>query len=75
MSDLERGDVEHIVALAVGGEEGGVHEKHVEDVVITLDHAELEGSVAIGVRNVHISTDLDHKQIFTHFAFFTMIFY
>ena len=46
------------MALAVGGQEGGVHEEHVEDVVITLDHAELEGSVAIGVRNVHISPDL-----------------
>ena len=41
--------------LMVGGQEGGVHEEHVEDVVITLDHA---GSVAIGVRNVHISPDL-----------------
>ena len=63
------------MALVVGGQEGGVHEEHVEDVVITLDHAELEGSVAIGVRNVHISPDLDHKQIFIHFAVFTKIFY
>ena len=61
--------------LMVGGQEGGVHEEHVEDVVITLDHTELEGSVAIGVRNVHISPDLDHKQIFIHFAVFTKIFY
>ena len=61
------------MALAVGGQEGGVHEEHVEDVVITLDHAELEGSVAIGVRNVHISPDLHHKQIYICFSFVTML--
>ena len=61
------------MALAVGGQEGGVHEKHVEDVVITLDHAELEGSVAIGVRNVHISPDLDNKQIFMYLTVSTTL--
>ena len=50
--------MENVVPLAVGCQEGGVHEEHVEDVVITLDHGELERSVAIGVRNVHISPDL-----------------
>ena len=61
--------------LMVGGQEGGVHEEHVEDVVITLDHAELEGSVAIGVRNVHISPDLDHKQFYMYYSFVTMLRY
>ena len=46
------------MSLAVGGQEGGVHQEHVEDVVITLDHGELERSVTIDVRNVHIHPDL-----------------
>ena len=47
------------MSLAVGGQEGGVHQEHVQDVVITLDHGELERSVTIDVRNVHIGPDLD----------------
>ena len=35
------------MALAVGGQQGGVDEQHVQDVVITLDDGQLEGSVAI----------------------------
>ena len=46
------------MALAVGGQEGGVDEEHVQDVVVTLNDGELEGSVAIGVRNIDISPDL-----------------
>ena len=46
------------MALAVGGQEGGVHEEHVQDVVITLDDGELERSVSIGVRNIDISPNL-----------------
>ena len=35
--DLECGDVEDVVALAVGGQEGGRHQEHVQNVVITLN--------------------------------------
>ena len=52
------------MALAVGGQEGSVHEEHVEDVVITLDDGELEGSVSIGVRNIDISPNLRLSQLY-----------
>ena len=51
------------MALAVGGQEGGVHEEHVQNVVITLDDGELEGSVSIGVRNIDISSNLSSSQL------------
>ena len=46
------------MGLTVCGQEGGVDEEHVEYVVMPLDDTEQEGSIAIGVRNVHISPDL-----------------
>ena len=52
------------MALAVGGQEGGVHEQHVQDVVISLDDRELERSVTIGVRNIDISPNLSLSQLY-----------